>query len=145
MTITFLRVRPAEALAEPTAVSRRREGTTTVEMSLPAAADLAAAEKTGLLVVAETVGDVEPAAWVVSPADALALADKGVPPWRITVVAEGGREAILDAVARSRAPSSRRGSSRIADLGGAAPSSRRSWLSSGSSRSAAPASGVSRS
>jgi FO synthase len=116
MTITFLRVRPAEALAEPTAVSRRREGTTTVEMSLPAAADLAAAEKAGLLVVAETVGDVEPAAWVVSPADALALADKGVPPWRITVVAEGGREAILDAVARSRARFIRSARSETADM-----------------------------
>ena len=35
MTITFLRVRPSETLAEPAAESRRREGTTTVELVDP--------------------------------------------------------------------------------------------------------------
>jgi 7,8-didemethyl-8-hydroxy-5-deazariboflavin synthase CofH subunit len=103
MTITFLRVRPAEQLAEPTATSRRREGTTTAEMASPTGAELAAGHKAGVLVVAETVSDVEPAAWVVSPGDALTLADKGVAGWRLTVVAEGSRESILDALARSRA------------------------------------------
>jgi FO synthase len=103
MTITFLRVRPSERLAEPTANSRRREGTTTVEMSDPSAAEVTAGHEAGLLVVAQTVGEAEPAAWVVSPADALALAEKGVPPWRLTVRAEGSRETVLDAVARSRA------------------------------------------
>jgi FO synthase len=103
MTITFLRVRPAEKLAEPTANSRRREGTTTVEMFDPSLAEITAGHEAGLLIVAQTVGEVEPDAWVVSPADALALAEKGVAPWRLTVRGEGSRETVLDAVARSRA------------------------------------------
>ena len=103
MTITFLRVRPAGQLAEPTANSRRREGPTTVEMASPTAAEIAAGHQAGLMVVAESIGDVGPAAWVVKPVEALTLAAQGVPPWRITVVAEGSRESILDAVARSGA------------------------------------------
>ncbi len=101
--ITFLRVRPAEQLAEPTATSRRREGTTSVEMSSPSAVEVTAGHKAGVLVVAETVSDVEPAAWVVGPEDALRLAGRGVPGWRITVLGEGPKESVLDAVARSRA------------------------------------------
>jgi len=103
MNVTFLRLRPAELLAEPTATSRRREGTTTVEMPSPTTTDVEAGHQAGVLVVAESVSDVIPSAWVVSPADALALAAQGVAGWRITVVAEGPKESILDAVARSRA------------------------------------------
>lgn len=102
-TITFLRIRPAEQLAEPTATSRRREGTTSVEMSSPSAVEVTAGHKAGVLVVAETVSEVEPAAWVVSPEEALTLAGRGVPGWRITVLGEGAKESVLDAVARSRA------------------------------------------
>ncbi len=116
MTITFLRIRPAERLAEPTATSRRREGTTTVEMSSPSSAELAAGHKSGVLVVAESVSDITPAAWVVNPGDALALADRGVPGWRITVVAETPKEATLDAVARSRASFVRSTRSEIAEV-----------------------------
>ena len=103
MNVTFLRLRPAELLAEPTATSRRREGTTTVEMPSPTTTDVEAGHQAGVLVVAESVSDVIPSAWVVSPADALVLAAQGVAGWRITVVAEGPKESILDAVARSRA------------------------------------------
>jgi FO synthase len=119
MTITFLRVRPAEQLAEPTANSRRREGTTTVEISDPSVAEVSAGHEAGLLVIAQTVGEVEPAAWVVSPADALALADKGVPPWRLTVIGQGSRETVLDALARSSARflrSTRSETAEMADL-----------------------------
>jgi len=101
--ITFLRVRPAEQLAEPSATSRRREGTTTVEMASPSAEEITAAHRAGVLVASETVSDVEPAAWVVGPEAALALSERGVPGWRITVLGEGPREEILDAVARSHA------------------------------------------
>ena len=121
MTITFLRVRPAAQLAEPAANSRRREGTTTVEMVSPTAAEVTAGHEAGLLVVSESLAEVEPAAWVVSPSDALALASNGVAPWRITVVAEGSRESILDAVARSRARylrSTRSETSEMAQLAG---------------------------
>jgi FO synthase len=102
-TITFLRVRPAELLGEPAAVSRRREGTTTVEMHSPTAAEVAAGHRAGVLVLAGSVSEIDPAAWVVKPADALALAGQGAPGWRITVLAEGEREDLLDAVARSGA------------------------------------------
>ncbi|MFV1960502.1 MAG: hypothetical protein ACC658_01590, partial [Acidimicrobiia bacterium] len=102
MRVTYLRVRPADTLAEPTAVSRRREGTTTVEIDTPTSADLAAAFKGGVLVVAREVGDHDPAAWVVDPGDALLLAVRQVAPWRLTVVDTGSREKVLDAMARSR-------------------------------------------
>ena len=116
MTITFLRVRPAEKLAEPTATSRRREGTTAVEMLSPTGAELTAAHKAGVLVLSEAVTDVEPDAWVVKPADALSLAERGVPGWRLTVVAEGSRESILDALARSGAWFARSTRSEISDV-----------------------------
>jgi FO synthase len=103
MTITFLRIRPADQLVGLTANSRRREGTTTVEMASPTAAEIAAGHEAGVLVVAGSLGEVEPAAWVVGPADALTLAAEGRPSWRITVVGEGSRETILDSVARTGA------------------------------------------
>ncbi len=116
MTITFLRVRPAEKLAEPTATSRRREGTTSIEMLSPTSAELTAAHKSGVLVVSESVTDVDPDAWVVEPKEALSLAERGVPGWRLTVVAEGSRESILDALARSRACFARTTRSEISEI-----------------------------
>jgi FO synthase len=109
--ITFLRVRPAEVMAEISATTRRREGTTTVEMTSPSVAEITAGHTAGVLVVSESVSDVEPAAWVVGPEAALVLAERGVPGWRITVVGEGLREVVLDAVARSRAAFLRTGRS----------------------------------
>ena len=58
MNVTFLRVRPAEQLAEPSATSRRKEGTTTVEMPSPASAEVEAGHRAGVLVVAESVSEV---------------------------------------------------------------------------------------
>ena len=100
MNVTYLRMRPAEMLAEPTAVSRRREGTTAVEIGDPTPADIAAASKAGLLVVATGPGAVEPAGWVVAPAAALEISPS---PWRVTILDEGSREHVLDAMARTRA------------------------------------------
>jgi FO synthase len=103
MRVTFLRTRPAESLAEPTAVSRHREGTTAIEIEAPTAADVSAALAGDLLLVAGTVGAAEPAAWVVSAADALGLAARGVAPWRLTIRHDGSKESVLDALARSGA------------------------------------------
>ena len=100
MTVTFLRMRPAESLAEPTAVSRRREGTTAIELEHPTSADLTAASKAGVLVAATRIGEHEPAAWVLPPEEALRL---GPPGWRLTVLDEGSREHVLDALARTGA------------------------------------------
>ncbi len=103
MRVTYLRIRPASTLGEPTAVSRRREGTTTVEMEAPTSSDLLAGYKGGVLITAREVDENAPAAWVVGPSDALTLAANDVASWRLTVVDDGPREAVLDAVARSRA------------------------------------------
>jgi 7,8-didemethyl-8-hydroxy-5-deazariboflavin synthase CofH subunit len=110
--ITFVRLRPAESVNEIWAATRRREGSTTVEVSSLTAPDRDAALGGGLLPVAGP-GGVEPAAWLVAPSDALDLADGDVPGWRITVLDEGTRATVLDAVARSRARYLRTGRSRI--------------------------------
>jgi FO synthase len=111
MTITFLRMRPADLLAEPTAVSRRREGTTAIEMSSPTPADLAAANKAGLLVAANGEGTAEPAGWVLGPGSALKLAPHS---WRLTILDEGTTEEVLDALARTRAAFLRTARSNVA-------------------------------
>jgi len=100
MTVTYLRMRPAEMLAEPTALSRRREGTTAIEMAAPTATDIAAANRAGLLVIATAITEEGAAGWALGPAAALDLAPE---PWRLTVIDEGSREDVLDALARTRA------------------------------------------
>lgn len=100
MRISFLRMRPAEVMAEPTAVSRRREGTAAVEMDSPSPADVESASKGGILVMSRSRDGAEPAAWVLSPSAAMEAA---VEPWRLTVLDEGSREQVLDAVARTGA------------------------------------------
>ena len=112
MTVTFLRMRPAEALAEPTAVSRRREGTTVIELGTPTTADLAAAGKAGVLIAATTPTSAEVAAWVLSPSEALALSPAW---WRLTVLNDGSREEVLDALARTRAAFLRTSRSSVAE------------------------------
>ncbi len=109
--ITFCRVRPADAINEIWAATRLREGTTTVEVG-GGEDDFAGALAGGVLPVSRQPGDGA-AAWVVAPAGALALAKDGVPGWRITVVDDGPRELVLDAVARSRAAFLRTGRSRV--------------------------------
>lgn len=103
MRVTYLRSRPAHSLAEITAASRRREGTTTIEIDSPTAGDVAAGAAGGVLVVAGSPGSLEPAGWVASPAAALALGKEGAAPWRITLRYEGNMERVLDSLARSRA------------------------------------------
>jgi FO synthase len=68
-------------------------------------AGVAAALAAGLLPVetAPGAGGGEPAAWLADPAEALALAGRGVPGWRITVRHAGTREEVLDALVRSGA------------------------------------------
>ena len=113
MTITFLRMRPADSVNELWASTRRGQGATAVEVAAPTPADVAAAITGGLLPVALSVGDVEPAAWVVDPAGALELADRGVPGWRITLAGSEDGMVTLDALARSGARSLRVGRSGV--------------------------------
>jgi 7,8-didemethyl-8-hydroxy-5-deazariboflavin synthase CofH subunit len=105
-------------LAEPTAASRRREGTTVIEIPNPTPEDLSAAEAGGVMVTAGSIGGPEPSGWVVPPADALNLADSGVAPWRLTITHDGAREAILDALARTGAPFLRARRSEVAVAAG---------------------------
>lgn len=102
MNLTYLRIRPTETLSAPTANSRRREGTTAVEMA-SVTIDAVGAGKESKVMILGPKGEVSPAAFLVSPADALQLAREGVPGWRITVEQGGSTEETLDAVARSGA------------------------------------------
>jgi FO synthase len=102
-TITFLRLRPAETVNELWASTRRREGTTAVEMVSLLAEDRMAILAGGLVPVAGSVTDVDPLAWVVDPDAAAPLVKRGVPGWRLTIIDNGDHERVLDAMARSRA------------------------------------------
>lgn len=115
MTVTFLRVRPAPSINEVAAATRRREGTTALEVESLDAAQVTAAAAAMVLPVATDRSTSEPAAWVLPPADALALVKQGVPGWRITVVDGEDHDAVLDAAARSRAAFLRTGRSHVAD------------------------------
>ena len=113
--ITFLRVRPAESATEIWAATRRREGTTALEVASIDQASIDGALAGGLLPVGLGAGGPEPSSWVVTPEDVSRLIDRGVPGWRITVEDTGPEEAVLDALARSRAAFLRTGRSRVGE------------------------------
>ena len=102
-TITFLRLRPAESVNALWAATRRREGSTAVEVPALDAADRAAAIAGRLLPVSVGPEEAIPLAWVVAPQEAPDLISGGVAGWRITVVANGDRAATLDALTRTGA------------------------------------------
>ncbi len=113
-SITFLRLRPAGEINELWAATRRREGTTTVEVAGLTEQDSTSALAGGLAPVAIEESEVQPMAWVVEPGAVAELVRAGVPGWRITVVDAGRRTAVLDAAARSRAAFLRTRRSRVA-------------------------------
>ena len=101
-TITFLRTRPAEVATAAVAEARIREGTTTLEMDSPRAADFRAAHQAGLLISALQADPAE-ASLIVDPHQALELVKANTPGWLITVRNSGPAEVVLDALARSEA------------------------------------------
>ncbi len=113
--VTFVRMRPVETISEISARTRRREGTTTVEVAGLDAAQVTAAGQGGVLPVSVGVGAVDGVAWVVQPGEVKELISRAVAPWRVTVVDTGEREAVLDALARTRAVYLRTGRSRIVE------------------------------
>lgn len=113
--ITFLRTRPAETVNELTAATRRREGTTTLEVESITAAAVSSALAGGVLPVSVGLGDGVPVAWIIAPDDARAIVKLGLDGARVTVLDEGPREFVLDAVARTRAAYLRTGRSRVAE------------------------------
>lgn len=112
MRITYLRIRPTESLAEPSATSRRREGTTAVEMDSFTSSDLQAAYA-GRILVLGPPQEVEPSAFLVDPKAAIGLVKQKIAGWRITVEMGKSHEATLDAVARARAAFLRAGRSEV--------------------------------
>lgn len=113
--ITFVRVRPAERLNSIQAATRRREGTTTVEVAGALADDIQAVAEANVLPVSVGATEAVPAGWVATPAEALELVKRGVAGWRLTVLDEGSSEDVLEAVARSRAAYLRTGRSQVAN------------------------------
>jgi 7,8-didemethyl-8-hydroxy-5-deazariboflavin synthase CofH subunit len=114
-SVTFLRLRPAEDINELWAATRRREGTTAVEVDALTEVQRTAALAGGLAPISVGPGDAEPIAWVADSKDVVRLAKDGVPGWRVTVVDSGDRAAVLDAVARSRAAFLRTRRSRVSE------------------------------
>ncbi len=113
--ITFLRSRPAETVNELTAITRREEGTTTLEVEAVTAAAVTVALAGGVLPVSVGLGKGTPAAWIISPNDAKALLKLSVHGSRVTVLNDGSREHVLDAIARTRAAYLRTGRSKVAE------------------------------
>lgn len=113
--ITFVRMRPAESIVKRWAESRRREGSTTVEVEALTGEDCTASFSAGLIPVAGDGGVTGAPAHVIGPARTLALANDGVPGWQLTLVASGDRADTIDALARSQAAFLRVGRSRVGE------------------------------
>ena len=79
-TITFLRARPAQTVNQLTATTRRKEGTTALEVPSLTTGAVDAALAGGLLPISAGLTDVEPVAWVVTPTEAQEVS---AAPWRI--------------------------------------------------------------
>ncbi len=110
--ITFLQVRPVDAINEVWASTRRKEGTLAAEMGSPSAADHEAAQRAGILIIARDAESPSPA-YIVTP-DAVGSLRKGrTAGWRVTVVHEGTPMDVLDALAFTRAAYLRTGRSTV--------------------------------
>ncbi|MGB5380988.1 MAG: 5-amino-6-(D-ribitylamino)uracil--L-tyrosine 4-hydroxyphenyl transferase CofH [Acidimicrobiia bacterium] len=113
--ITFVRLRPVEAVRERWAAARRKEGSTVVEVEDLSEADRDAAFAGGLLVVAGQGSPTVAPAYVAKPDGALSLAKRGVPGWQLTLVPDDNRASTIDALARTGAAFFRVGRSAVAD------------------------------
>ncbi|MEA3502151.1 MAG: hypothetical protein U9R47_05200, partial [Actinomycetota bacterium] len=113
--ITFIRLRPADTVGERWAESRRREGSTTVEVAALTEADRVAAFSGGLLPSTGEKGSAVAPAYVAGPAGVLTLSEQGIPGWQLTVVAGDDRATTIDALARTQAAFLRIGRSRVAE------------------------------
>lgn len=112
--ITFLRLRRSGPVSPGVAASRRREGTTALELSAPTPQDLAATLGAGLLPVATGAEPRGVAAWVVAPSAVDGMTAAGTAGWMITVRYEGPDEQVLAALSRSGARYLRAGRRRVA-------------------------------
>ena len=116
--ITFFRLRPASAVTEVTASTRRAEGTTAMELDRPDPESVAACLAGGTLPIAVRFVGEGVMGWVVEPKQALELSGDGIPGWRLSVVHSTDRAAVVDALARTEAAFLRTGRSRVAEAAG---------------------------
>ena len=113
MTITFVRLRPASAMTLAAAESRRREGTTVLELADADEAAMTATLAGGLLPVTTGFADSRAAAWVVAAGSGTGAE----PGWRVTIDAGTAPfESLLDEVARLQPAFLRCGRGRVAEL-----------------------------
>lgn len=115
MTVTFCRRVCTTDITAESAAGLRAAGITTVEAVAPDATWAAAAIEGGLLPVAAEAATEGALAWVLDPADALAMTEAGVPGWRLTVRHGGNRAQTIDAMARSGARWLRTDPERVAE------------------------------
>ena len=108
-------MRPGAEVNEITAATRRREGTTAIELTSATSTELAACTSGGVLPVVADAAVDGAAAWVVLPAAAITLADARIPGWRITVIDTDDRAATIEALSRSTAAYLRTGRSRVSE------------------------------
>ncbi|MEN8240105.1 MAG: hypothetical protein ABFR53_13000, partial [Actinomycetota bacterium] len=101
-TVTFLQLRPATAVSDIWASTRRREGTLVVEVDDPGLSDIEQAQRQGLLLASRHPGSDAPA-FVVAPDAAGDLVERSIDGWRITIVDSGDRMAVAESMAFSRA------------------------------------------
>ncbi len=113
-TVTFLQLRPAESVSEMWAATRRHEGTVAVEVGDPTLEDVVQAHKGGLLLISG-VEHVPAPAYVLKPEEISEFRKGDIPGWRLTIVNEGPRIAVLDALAFTRASYLRTSRSSVAD------------------------------
>ena len=97
--VTFVRSRPAESINRISAATRRREGTTVLELEAPAPEEVVVAAAERVLVTSASAAHPA-AAHVIHPVEASAIERAAVGGWRLTVVAGDTWELTLDAVAR---------------------------------------------
>lgn len=100
--ITFLQLRPVDAVNEIWASTRRREGALAVEVASPRSTDVVDAQKGGLL-LASGDSSIDAPAYVIEPSQAKALARRHVKGWRVSILDSGSRIDVLVALSFTRA------------------------------------------
>ena len=100
--ITFLQLRPADSVNEIWASTRRREGTLVVEVPSPTPSDVLDAQKGGLI-LASGDGTIVAPAYVINPSHVKAITKQQVAGWRVTILDDGSRMDVLNALSFTRA------------------------------------------
>lgn len=112
VTVTFLRMRPAERVFPVQIASRRCEGTTSLEGVSFSSEELEAIHSGGLLSVSSQL-DCSSAGWLIRPEQAIETVERKIPGWRLTLECGADRRSLIDALSRSGARYLRTGRSQV--------------------------------